>query len=77
MLKSFSSASGSVREKKIAETARQLGYFFKNLTKKFCSFETIEAERRFAAKNKNELAGELESKKLRLNAKPGCGYLTF
>ena len=55
----------------------ELNYLFKNSNKTLEAMTVVDAERRIALENLRKLTNELQTKRLRYNAKAFCKYFTL
>lgn len=55
----------------------ELNYLFKNSNKTLEAMTVVDAERRIALENLRKLTDELQTKRLRYNAKAFCKYFTL
>ena len=55
----------------------EINYLFKNSNKTIEAMTVVDAERRIALENLRKLTDELQTKRLRYNAKAFCKYFTL
>ena len=77
-MKSFGSLTLKYFAKdKTARKIRPLDYLFGNSKKRLERMAVLEAERQMAFENLQKLTTELQTKRLRYNARAACKYLTL
>ena len=82
MTESFCNLTSKNREKKdikriLNRDSFELNYLFQNSQKTLETMTVIEAERQIALENLRKLTEELQTKRLRYNAKSFCKYFTL
>ena len=61
----------------LEECVKPLDYLFRTSGRRFKEISNIETERELALKNLRELTSQLQTKRLRFNAKSACDYFTL
>lgn len=64
-------------KKILDKDSMEIDYLFKNSQNSLERLTVIEAERRIALENLRKLTSELQTKRLRYNAKSSCKYFTL
>lgn len=77
MIKSFGSLTLSVLDETPVYNKKPLDFLFQNYDSKLVDLTVIEAEYKIAFENLKKLTTELQTKRLRYNAKSACKYFTL
>ena len=73
----FGNLTLSVLSKDMTKGEYYLDYLFKNSNKMLSKMTVIESERQIAYENLKKLTSQLQTKRLRYNAKAACDYFTL
>ncbi len=77
-MKSFGDLTLKYFAKEKAERKiKPLDYLFRNSKKRLARMAVLDAERQLALENLQKLVTELQTKRLRYNAKAACKYFTL